>query len=155
MAQPAWHAYLNKANHNQKLIDLLETQGTDGFPDWVVVAMFYKGLHWLSAWLTEQKCPRQAFNSHGSTRATIHFNPRVPSSYQFPVSKHTYNAYIDLYDMSITARYDGFLDEEAMKKLSRSEIENAKYDLGIIKNFIEGRGLSLNLSDTEESNDIV
>lgn len=140
---PAWQRFLNKANHNQKLIELLEAQGEDGFPDWLVTVMFYKGLHWLSAWLTQQSCPSSAFDSHGSTRATIHYNPRNRPPHPCPVSKNAYNAYIDLYDMSITARYDGFLDEEAMKQMSQSDVQNCVQDLSILKGFIEGKGLPL------------
>lgn len=140
---PAWQPFLNKADHNQKLIALLETQGQDGFPDWIVVAMFYKGLHWLSAWLTEQRCPVSAFGSHSSTRATIHYNPRNRPPHPCPVSKSAYNAYIDLYDMSLTARYNGFLDEEGMKSLSNANSASCKQALTVLENFIEGKGLHL------------
>ena len=44
MKPAPWQRFLNQATHNQKLADLLEAQGTDEFPDWVITALFYTGL---------------------------------------------------------------------------------------------------------------
>ena len=144
MKSVAWKKFLNKANHNQQLVELLEAQGVDGFPDWVAIVLFYKGLHWLSAWLTKQKCPPAGFASHGATRATIHPNPRgTKPTPHIPVSKRAYDAYIELYDLSCNARYEGFVDETAMKELALADIEYCKQDLEILKKFIESKGLPL------------
>ena len=142
-------AFINKANHNQKLIELLEAQTDSTFPDWVVTALFYKGLHWLGAWLTSENCPRDAFDAHGKMRVLIDYRPRFNKPLvTYPVNKNAYNAYDDLYEFSITARYDGFLNEEAMKKLNQSNVAQCKKSLEIIKSFIEGKGLSLSEDDS-------
>lgn len=142
MSKKESEKYLNKAQHNQKLANFLEAQGEDGFPDWVITASFYVGLHWLCAWLSDQGRPRNSWHSHGDMRRLI--NPEArgekPSGY-IPVNKRTYNAYIELYDLSITSRYDGFLDEATMKEFEQLEIQNAKEALIIIRQFIEGKGI--------------
>ncbi|MBG8556156.1 hypothetical protein [Hymenobacter guriensis] len=143
MSQDGVNSYLNKANHNQKLVAVLKDQGRDGFPDWVVIVMFYTGLHWLSAWLTRERCPKAGFSSHSATRSTIHYSPRFKPDTHIPVSKNAYNAYIELYDMSCTARYEGFLDEKAMKAFEMEEIAQSEEALVILKRFLEGKGMSL------------
>ena len=143
MKPAPWQRFLNQANHNQKLADLLEAQGTDEFPDWVITALFYKGLHWLSAWLTQQHCPAAGFASHGATRATIHPNPRTKPNLHIPVSKRAYEAYSELYDLSLTARYAGFLNEPAMREMALLNTRRCKQDLETLRQFIEGKGLKL------------
>ncbi|HEX8427172.1 hypothetical protein [Hymenobacter sp.] len=142
---PEWEGYINKAKHNQKLIAFLEEQGEDGFPDWIVVVMFYVGLHWVSAWLSNQGRPKHAFSSHGDMRNLIHPAPKQnqKSQHSIPVSWKVYNAYDELFDFSITARYEGFLDEQGMREQEMEDIEECKKDLAIIKQFIEGKGISL------------
>ena len=144
MRPAPWQRFLNQADHNQKLADLLEAQAPNDFPDWVVTALFYKGLHWLSAWLTQQQCPPAGFASHGATRATIHPNPRTKPTPHIPVSKRAYEAYTELYNLSLTARYPGFLSEPAMQTAALNDITRCKQDLEILRQFIESKGLKLN-----------
>jgi hypothetical protein len=136
--------YLNKARHNQKAADFLESQGDDGFPDWVVTATFYVGLHLLYAWLISQGRPKNIFNSHGDMRRLI--NPDIrgskPNGY-IPVKRRVYDAYIELYDFSISARYEGFLDEKAMVEFERIERQLAKDNLDIIRQFVMEKGLNI------------
>lgn len=140
-----WEGYVNKAKHNQRLAEFLEEQGKDGFPDWVVVVMFYVALHWLSAWVSNQGRPRASFGTHGDMRNLIHYNPnpRYKPADHIPVSRRVYEAYDELFDFSITARYDGFLDEQGMREQEMDDIDECKKDLAIIKQFVEGKGITL------------
>lgn len=147
--------FINKAAHNQRLVDLLEGQQSIDFPDWIVTALFYKGLHWLGAWLVNEKCPRDAFDTHGKMRVLIDYRPRPNRpALAFPVNKNSYNAYDDLFEYSITARYDGFLNEDAMKKLNQGNSTQCKRNLEIIKSFIESKGLSLSEGELIKPEDI-
>lgn len=142
---PEWEGYVNKARHNQRLVAFLEAQGQDGFPDWIVIVMFYVSLHWLSAWLSNQGRPKRAFGTHGDMRNLIHPDPKrqhKPSGH-IPVTWNVYNAYDELFDFSRTARYDGFLDEKGMREQEMQDIEDCKTDLAIIKQFIEKKGIAL------------
>lgn len=137
-----WKIYINKAQHNQKLVKFLEEQGEDGFPDWVVIVMFYVALHWLSAWLASQGRSKLDFGSHSDMRNLIHPAPKPHLKHRnhIPVNWNVYHAYDELFDFSITARYDGFLDEAGMKAQEMQDIQECKIDLTIIKQFIEKKG---------------
>lgn len=142
---PEWEGYVNKARHNQRLVAFLEEQGQDGFPDWVVVVMFYVALHWLSAWLSNQGRSKGDFGSHGDMRTLIYPNPKphLKPKNHIPVTWNVYNAYDELFDLSVTARYNGFLDEDGMREQEMQDIEDCKTDLAIIKQFIEKKGIPL------------
>ncbi|TGE23513.1 hypothetical protein [Hymenobacter metallicola] len=142
---PEWEGYVNKAKHNQKLVELLEEQGQDGFPDWVVIVIFYVALHWICAWVSNQGRPRSSFGSHGDMRNLINPNikPHLKSHHYIPVSKRVYEAYDELYDFSRTARYDGFLNEKGMREQEMDDMEECKKNLAIIKDFIVRKGIAL------------
>ena len=98
-------AHLIQARHNEDLIHLLDPDSTD-FPDWVITATFYSGLHYVEAGFNNND---NILHSHMCVRC---IRGRRESVHQARLrllatdySQQAYNAYRNLLDASYISRY--------------------------------------------------
>lgn len=122
--------HIEQAQHNAGFLTYLEGNIPESFYDWKVTVCFYQALHLVEAYL----CTQGAGDS-GSHHDTLNcINPKVrdkPAKYM-PMPG-VYSFYFKMHQMSMAARYPGFLQKRAFERQQCENFEKAKECLAAIK----------------------
>ena len=111
---PSAQAHRQQAEHNRKFIDFLDVERTE-YLDWVVTAIFYTALHWVSGLLVSkglQPC------THAEREDILA---------KLSETRPIYKDYYELKFYSIDSRYNcvsfdrRFVKETLLSKLARIE----------------------------------
>ncbi len=92
---PTIQAHQQQADRNRAFLDEMP----EGYPEWVVTALFYSGLHLLEACLAQQ-------GTHSANHAERASNLRRLRSAPSFQQRRLFDKYQDLYELSRQARYD-------------------------------------------------
>ena len=128
--------HIEQARHNAGFLTYLEGQIPDSFFDWKVTVCFYQALHLVRAYLTTQGIAES--NSHDHTLNCI--NPKVrekpPQHVPLP---DVYQWYFKMHQLSMSARYPGFLHKKGFEQQQRENLQKAKECLTVVKQALAER----------------
>jgi hypothetical protein len=110
------NSHIKKAKHNFDFHSCIDSSFKDKFFDWKITVLFYVSLHYLKA--LGKKHNIEIGGTHTEIDKSI--NPRNPNA-NLPLDRTSYSNYKALYQYSRTARYDGFMDEEAFEEIKELE----------------------------------
>ncbi len=128
--------HIEKAKHNEKFLEFIETNVTDDFHDWRITVIFYSGLHYMKALLKLKKIP----SGHSHTDLDIVINPNNNKA-KYPLPTNVYNLYQSLYQNARNSRYDAHLSNDFQILLMKVKTDESKKSLTEIKKYIKKEGL--------------
>ena len=101
-------SHLTQVKHNEDFLAIIENHCPQTYFDWKVTVVFYSGLHYLRG--LEKLRKLDIGIKHKDL--FYHINPNKKDALM-PVDQAVYDCYSDLFNLSISSRYDGIDDKEA------------------------------------------
>ncbi|WP_375559049.1 hypothetical protein ACE193_15060 [Bernardetia sp. OM2101] len=131
--------HLEQAKHNQELLNEMETVFPQKFFDWKITITFYIAIHYLQA-LADYK-GIEIGQTHNDIERNVNPNSRwIPT---MRISIGAWREYKNLFQYSLTARYDGIEDREIFEELKKLDYIECKKHLDNFKKYIKSQGLDI------------
>jgi hypothetical protein len=134
MAPPDPQVYFNHAAHNERLLDVFETEVLPRFPeffDWAIVVIFYAALHYVQgALLRDHGVVARAHRSYSDEVGAK--APGLNELVRQHLERDVRDAYLELFDRAQEARYRSFF-KKGMRLDWRSQLALYRVQLETIK----------------------
>lgn len=131
--------HIEQARHNAGFLAYLEGNIPDSFFDWKVTVCFYQALHLVRAYLYTQGVEEST--SHDHTLRCINPAARDKPTLYVPMPD-VYRWYFKLHQLSMAARYAGFLQKRSFEQQQRESLEKAKHCLTVIRQALTTRNFT-------------
>lgn len=131
--------HIEQARHNAGFLAYLEGNVPDAFFDWKVTVCFYEALHLVRAFLYTQGVTDST--SHDHTLSCINPRAREKPSKHVPLPD-VFQYYYKMHQLSMAARYPGFLHKREFEQQQRASLQKAKDCLEVIKQALTTRKFS-------------
>jgi len=128
--------HIEQARYNAGFLAYLEENIPDSFFDWKVTVCFYQALHLVRAYLCTQGVSESA--SHDHTLKCINPNAREKPTPHVPMPD-VFRWYFKLHQLSMAARYPGFLHKRGFEQQQRENLHKAQQSLDVIKQALATR----------------
>lgn len=135
--------HLKQAKHNSDFAAHCETTFADNYFDWKITVVFYEALHYVKAYLEIQGVTTDTLR-HTQISDIIDYDPKRNrgAKQKIPFVKRAFKSYQRLRENSENARYDcHFLNQDDGLAHNKSVYNQSKQALGILKDYLEARGL--------------
>ncbi|AFM04445.1 HEPN domain-containing protein [Bernardetia litoralis DSM 6794] len=131
--------HLEQAKHNQEFLSEMETAFPQKFFDWKITISFYVAIHYLQA-LADHK-GIEIGQTHNDIERNV--NPNSCWNPRMQISTGAWREYKNLFQYSLTARYDGIEDKEIFEELKRLDYIECIKHLDNFKKYIKSQGLNI------------
>ena len=132
--------HLEQAKHNQELLSEMEIKFPQRFFDWKITVSFYTALHYLQALADKRNI--EIGQTHNDIERNV--NPNSRWTPVMRISNGAWGNYKELFQYSLTARYDGVEEDiEQFEILRQLDYLECKKHLDNFKKYIKSQGLDI------------
>lgn len=128
-------SFFDKAHYNSEFLEKIKQDFPNDFYDWKTTVVFYIAYHLIKG------IAEIGMDDAGETHRDVFRWIKKPTHERgFSIPNNVLRAYSDIYDFSVSSRYDGvFRDPESEKEIQQQNFEDAERLLANIRSFAKSR----------------